>query len=116
MADLTQSEKAVRYDKQEDKRRFGKKLQKIQLLRFTEAAAAGSTSFVVGAIKKWKPEVETALKGFAQPDVVTTVAGGSGYLLLKDGYGREAAGGVFMSGMNALMQKAGAWVYEKIAA
>ena len=116
MAELTQSEAAAKYHKDQVAKKNRRLIQKIQLMRVTEAGVQIVTSVGSGALKAWKPELATALGGFGYVDVATKIAGGAGYLLTKDGYFREATGGVFMSGSAAVSQVLGAKIYAAIAA
>lgn len=116
MAELTQAERAAKYDKGVVAQKNRRLLQKIQLMRVTEAGTQIATSVASGALKAWKPELATALGGFGYVDVATTVGGGLGYLFTKDGYFREAVGGVFMSGSAAVGQVLGQKIYAAIAA
>lgn len=116
MAELTVSEKAAKYDKTVERAKVDRKLQKITLMRVTEACSVGGTSALLGVIEEAKPEFETALYGFAQPAVFALVAGGGGFAFTKDGYVREGLGGMFLGGLAKLSHKGGKKLYQLITA
>lgn len=117
MPQLSQSEKADRYDKSVMRRKADKVIAHVTMLRLTETVVNGVVSVGLGALKEAKPEWEQAAYGLPI-DITTGGLGFAAFVMAGDGrdgdYIRETGGGMMQAAIGSLGQKGGRALYRYI--
>lgn len=119
MPQLTQADKAERFDKLQAKKKHQQVLDHVTMLRVAETATNGVVSAVAGAVKEARPAWESAAYGLPIDGAITAL--GLGLFIIapeskKGDLVRELGGGFMQSGIGSLGQKGGRALYKYLAA